>query len=168
MALASLCVALAAVIVFDLRTRTIPNKLAAAIALAGFGHAVAFGGARAAAASLLGAACGVAMLLWQFHRGIMGAGDVKLLGALGSWAGAVGTLYIFILGSVLGGLVALVALALLAREARQDVARNVVGFAREGTLPVPEPAKLERSRGIPYGVALAAAGAAVLTLGIGR
>ena len=157
----ALAVVLAAAAVIDVRQRRIPNGLVAPLALGGIAYAAAVGGAPALLASLLGIAVGVAALYFQFSRGWMGAGDVKLLGAIGAWCGAGGALYVLVLASVVGGALALVALVRLGRRERSDVGRNVVRFAVSGGLVVPEPSQLSRSRGLPFGVALAIAGAAV-------
>jgi len=159
-----LSAALIFVAVFDARYRRIPNALVAGIAITGFAHSF-LGGVRGGMASLLGAGLGVALLSVQFARGWIGAGDVKLLGAVGSWAGAMGTLYIFIGGSVLGGVLAVVALARLSKKARVDVAKTLSSFTRDGVLAVPGPSTLARTQGIPYGVALAIAAMIVLSRG---
>jgi prepilin peptidase CpaA len=151
---------------FDARYRRIPNAVVALIAITGFAHSL-FGGVRGGMASMIGVGVGVALLFVQFGRGWIGAGDVKLLGALGSWAGAMGTLYIFIGGSVLGGVLALVSLARLSKEARLDVGARLAAFSRDGALAVPGPSGLARMRGIPYGVALAFAAIIVLSLRAG-
>jgi prepilin peptidase CpaA len=161
-------VALAVVAVVDVRARRIPNAIVAPLLLGALGHAVWLGGAVAVLPSLLGLAAGVALLYFQFSRGWMGAGDVKLLGALGAWSGALGAVYILVLGSLIGGLLALVALWRLGRPERSDVGRNVMHFAVSGGLVVPEPSQLSRARGVPFGVALALAGALVVLAGIGR
>lgn len=165
-----LCGALVAVVISDVRHRTIPNGLVAVIGLAGLVHSLASGGLPAVLASLAGAAVGATLLLWQFARGFMGGGDVKLLGALGSWAGAAGSVYIFVLGSIFGGVLAVASLVRMSRTERRDVLGSLAGLGRGGAYAVPAPPALapSRSRGIPYGVALAAAGAVILSLGGGR
>lgn len=62
----------------DLVTRTVPNRLAAALATLGFGVQVLQGAVLMAALAAL-AVFALAALCWQ--RGWMGGGDVKLLGA---------------------------------------------------------------------------------------
>jgi prepilin peptidase CpaA len=159
---------LGAIAVVDLRERRIPNAIVMPLALAGLVHAAWFGGVASALAALVGILAGVALLYYQFSLRWMGAGDVKLLGALGAWSGWLGALYILVIGSIIGGVLALVALSRLERKGRADVGRNVMRFAVSGGLVVPEPAQLSRDRGVPFGVALALAGATVTFLGLGR
>jgi prepilin peptidase CpaA len=157
-----LCAALGYVALSDLRVRRIPNALVAAVAAAGLVHAVAYDGAVGAAWSVAGALGGVVLLFLPFRQGLLGAGDVKLLGALGAWAGPVGVLRVLLVGSVLGGVVAAVYLLRLARAEREAVRANLGAFVRGTPLVVPATEHLGTSRGIPYGLALAAAGAWVL------
>ncbi|HWL85685.1 MAG TPA: A24 family peptidase [Polyangiaceae bacterium] len=161
-----LCCGIAAVAISDLRYRKIPNALVSSIAAAGFVHAAAVGGPRAALASLLGAGAGMALLIWPFARGLLGGGDVKLLGAVGGWVGVAGVLRVLLVGAVLGGFLALFFLLRLPRCQRADVRRNLVIFARSGELVVPAPADLDHARGIPYGLALIAAAMWVLISGV--
>ncbi|MSP60036.1 MAG: hypothetical protein EXR72_06780 [Myxococcales bacterium] len=161
-ALSALMAALGGVAVSDIRYRRIPNLLVAVIAVAGVGHAVVAGGAGGLGAALLGGAAGVALLYFQFTKGLMGAGDVKLLGAMGTWAGALGALYILLIGSILGGVLAVGALILAPRRQRAEVGHNLLYAALNHELPVPAPADLPRPRGVPFGVALAISAAGFL------
>jgi prepilin peptidase CpaA len=105
-AAAVLVVALAAV-VFDVRTRRIPNALTFGAAGAGLAFALMTGGLSAAAGSLLGWIVGAGLFFPIFALRGMGAGDVKLLAALGAWLGAVDVLYLALFASMAGGVVAL-------------------------------------------------------------
>src|SRR2546428_8401134 len=71
----------------DLRTRRIPNSItvtgaAAGLLLQAFYHVVS-----GAVQSLAGAGLGLAIFLVFYVAGGMGAGDVKLFGAVGAFAG---------------------------------------------------------------------------------
>jgi Flp pilus assembly protein protease CpaA len=97
----------------------------------------------------------------------MGAGDVKLLGAIGAWSGWFGAVWVLILGSMIGGVLSLWALARLHVE-RAQVARDVLVSTPSGALLVLAPSPRPRHRGVPFGVALALAGAMVTFAGLGR
>jgi prepilin peptidase CpaA len=161
------CAGLVAAAVADVRSRKIPNPLVAALATGGLGHALVVGGIHAALGSVLGALVGLALLVWPFHRGLLGGGDVKLLGAIGCWVGALGVVRALLVASIVGGVLAAAFLVRLGRGQRSEVGRNLASFARTGQLAVPAPEHIDRSRGLPYGVALAIGGAWVLWLGVG-
>jgi prepilin peptidase CpaA len=167
-ALIALVAALAGAAVSDALGRRVPNHLTGPLALAGILHACTVGGLRAGSASVLGGGVGVLLLYVQFRKGLMGGGDVKLLGAIGTWSGWLGSLYVLLAASLLGGLLALVELARLDRRGRGEVAAGLAGAARAGELKVASPPTLLRARGIPYGIALALAGAGVIGLGVGQ
>jgi len=164
----ALLAALTAIAVFDLRERRIPNALILPLTLGGVAYAALTGGGGGALASLGGVVVGAALLYFQFSRGWLGAGDVKLLGAIGAWCGWLGAVYVLLLGSILGGLLAVAALVRLGRGARADVERNLTRFVVSGHLALPEPEYIARSRGVPFGVALALAGALITLTAFGR
>ena len=92
----------------DLRTRRIPNTLtlgAAAMALAFHG---ATGGLPALGMSVGGWLLGVALFLPMFALRGMGAGDVKLLAAVGAWLGPGQVIWVALITSVAGGILALI------------------------------------------------------------
>jgi len=157
LSLVALCLLLATAVRDDLLSRKIPNRLCAALFALGLWHGAWRAGAEGAVAALLGAGTGVALLFWPFAKGAMGAGDVKLLGAIGAWTGIAGTLSVLILGSALGGLFALHALFSLDRAERAQVGHGLLNLALVRGAAVPEPSALSRERGIPFGVPLSLA-----------
>ncbi len=98
--------------VTDVRSRRIPNVLTLGGAAAALVfHAVTAGGAGVGAATI-GWLVGTAVFLPFFLLGGMGAGDVKLMAALGAWLGPAEAFAIAIYASLAGGVLALgVALA---------------------------------------------------------
>lgn len=99
----------------DLRTHRVPNWLNAALAAGGLtAHAVASGpsGLGFGAAGLL-TGFGLLVALWLL--GIMGAGDVKYMAALGAWLGPQMTLYAVVIGGLVGGVMALAMIAVRGR-----------------------------------------------------
>lgn len=144
-AVAALALGIAA-IVTDVRERRIPNLLTfggAAAALVA--HAVGGGwdGALHAAAGWM---VGCALFLPFFLLRGMGAGDVKLLAALGAWLGPGDALWVALYGSIAGGVLAIV--VAIAQGYLGTAIRNlrslVVYWALVGPKPLPE-LTLERS-----------------------
>ena len=126
--------------VWDLRTRRIPNVLTFGGALvAVFAHAYD-GGATGAGWSVLGWLVGVAFFLPFFALGGMGAGDVKLLAALGAWLGPGAAVWVALFSLIAGGAIGLV-VALGYGYLTQALA-NILWMFRfwrsEGPRPVPE------------------------------
>jgi prepilin peptidase CpaA len=104
--LAAVAAASGTAAVIDLRTGRIPNPLTASVAVAGFGLA-AFGlTGQSMAGALVGAALGFALMLPGHLVGGTGAGDVKLLAALGTWLGPAGVLMAFLYSAIAGGVLA--------------------------------------------------------------
>ena len=103
----AIVVALVAVI-WDLRTRRIPNVLTFSAAIAAIAVHGYLGGWTAAGTSLLGWLVGVAFFLPLFALGGMGAGDVKLLAALGAWVGPAATVWVALFSAIAGGVLGVV------------------------------------------------------------
>ncbi len=110
--LPTLGAALAAACVTDLRSRRIPNLLTYPLMLAGLGYHAALQGWAGLGFSAAGLGLGFGLLLLPFLLGFIGAGDVKLLAAVGAWLGWPGVLLAFVFTTVLGGLYGLIVLAL--------------------------------------------------------
>ncbi len=94
--------------VSDLRTRRIPNVLTFGAAAAALLFHLATRGVDGGAASISGWVVGVALLLAPYALGSMGAGDVKLLGALGAWLGPGDTVWLGVYTCMAGSVIALV------------------------------------------------------------
>ncbi len=92
----------------DYRARKVPNWLNAALALVGFGVQFAFHGSGGLLTGFWGLLVGLGVLIvpWAMHG--MGAGDVKLMAAIGVWFGPFMTLIAFCVGAVIGGIVAII------------------------------------------------------------
>jgi len=96
---------------FDLRTRRIPNLLTFGAALAGVGYHAATGGLTTAGWSAAGLAAGLLLFFPFFALGGLGAGDVKLVAALGAWVGLPAILWVAFYTAIAGGVLALLAAA---------------------------------------------------------
>lgn len=88
----------------DWRHHRVPNWLTAAIALAGLVAQVLHGQGLWHGVGGLLVGFGLLIVPWAMHG--MGAGDVKLMAAIGAWFGPYMTLISFAVGAVLGGLIA--------------------------------------------------------------
>src|SRR5215469_13978657 len=134
----------------DMRTRRIPNELIVAIlALAAFRIAVD-GDPRAGLYTLAAAAVLFVATFLLFWRGLLGGGDVKLIGATALLVGYHSFFEFLFVMSISG---ALVAVAVLARDR--------LGLRRATTPPL-EAQEARARLTVPYGVAIAAAGIVVL------
>jgi prepilin peptidase CpaA len=132
----------------DLRDGRIPNVLTfGSLVLAlivhgllpqghGWGHA------------LLGLLAGGAIFFPFFALGGMGAGDVKLMAALGAWLGWQPALFVAMYGAVAGGVLAIV-VALASgylRQALTNLGQLLMHWRVAGIKPVPD-LTLEHARG---------------------
>jgi prepilin peptidase CpaA len=113
---------LAAAALWDVRLRRVPNKLNLGLAAGGLILGLVNG---SPVGSLLGILVGLGLLVIPFARGWVGAGDVKLLAAVGAWLGPEQTVYCALAGAVFGGLLAVLFLVRLDREYRRSVATNL-------------------------------------------
>ena len=125
--------------VTDVRTRRIPNTLtfsAAALGLSFGAAAYGLDGLRLATGGWL---LGTALFLPFFLLRGMGAGDVKLLAALGAWLGPLPVLWVAIYASLAGGVLGL-ALAISKGYLRTAIANiGAIGWhwVYVGVRPVP-------------------------------
>ncbi len=94
--------------VTDVRSRRIPNVLTFAAAGAGIVFHSLTAGWGGLQLSVTGWGTGVLLFLPFFLLKGMGAGDVKLLAALGAWLGPMQTVWLALFTSISGGVLALV------------------------------------------------------------
>src|SRR5580698_6597457 len=150
--------------VFDVKSRRIPNFITFPSFLLGLSLHLALGGWRQLLTSLAaGVICGLVFLVFYIAGG-MGAGDVKLIMAVGCIAGLSHVAYLLVLTAISGGVMA-ICLA-LARGRLQQTFMNVAVLTShhttEGLTPHPDLniSNVQTLR-LPY--ALAIASGAILT-----
>jgi prepilin peptidase CpaA len=144
---------------FDVRTRRIPNALTYGGLLAGLLFQIASRGLEGVQSSLAGAGVGLALFLPLFALGGMGAGDVKLMAALGAWLGPEGAAWTALYAAFAGGVMAVV--VALARGYLRTAFANVwtlLGFWRFAGIRPLDGLTLQTSRGprLPYALPITA------------
>lgn len=91
----------------DIRSRRIPNALTFGAALTAVGFHVATGGWSGLLASVSGWIVGAALFFPFFALRGMGAGDVKLMAAVGAWLGPLPVFWAALCTSLAGGVIGL-------------------------------------------------------------
>jgi prepilin peptidase CpaA len=151
---------------FDWRSRRIPNVLTLTAIALGLALNALFAGAAGAVFSAFGLAIGAGLLLIPYLMGGMGAGDVKLMGAVGALLGWQLALTALLYTALAGGLIAVAAIL------RTSTFRS--SFSRIGSMfrillaskRVPTADSLGgESVKIPYAVAIAVGTLAALLTG---
>lgn len=150
--------------VFDLVTRRVPNWLtfpAMAAGIVAQGWLIGLPGLLDGA---LGVLLGFGIFFPVYALGYMGAGDVKLMMAVGAFAGWQFCLRAAIAAVVFGGTFALADIVLRGRL--PAVVRNTYSFLRSLLVPglVAEPLKLDKERKFTFGICIALGSAAVIIL----
>jgi prepilin peptidase CpaA len=95
-------------VVTDVRGGRIPNALTFGGALAALLYGLATDGVHGLGVSAAGWLAGAALFFPFFALGGMGAGDVKLLAAMGAWLGPADSVWIAMYAAAAGGALALV------------------------------------------------------------
>ena len=150
----------------DIRERRIPNRLTGALA-ALYPVYVLVSPTPVAWPAALGLAVGVSVVgLVLFRRELIGGGDVKLLAALSLWAGAEQFVWFILVTTLTGGALSL--LSLWNRRWGGLIAAQLamLGFAAataRATVVSDPPSGGDPDRStLPYGVAIAAGGIAII------
>lgn len=149
----------------DIRTHRIPNVLTFGAAAVGMAFSVWQHGLPGLGWSAAGWLTAVALFFPFFALRGIGAGDVKLLGALGAWLGPWNALYLAALTAIAGGVMALaiVCLQSSARHTLRNVWLMFTTWRVIGVRPIPG-LTLETSRGPKLAYAIPIAAGALTTL----
>ena len=152
-ALLALVAGLATATVIDLRSRRIPNDLTAAMVGVGLGLAATGTSGITVAASFTGFFLGLALMMPGYVLGATGAGDVKLMGAVGAIVGPALVVSAFLFTAIAGGV-----LAVIVATRRQRLAVTVAQTGLLVTGPGTAPQKIRAAGGpsrFAYGPAIA-------------
>jgi prepilin peptidase CpaA len=106
-----LTVALLIATIHDIRFHKIPNWLTFPAMIAGISYCIGFKGLEGFFFSIAGLGVGIAVFIIPYLFGGTGAGDVKLMGAVGAFLGPKGVFIAFLATSIVGGIYALGLLA---------------------------------------------------------
>jgi prepilin peptidase CpaA len=151
--------------VFDVKSRRIPNFITMPAFLFGLALHLALGGWRQLLSSLAAGLICAAVFLVFYIAGGMGAGDVKLILAVGCIAGLSHVAYLLVLTALSGGVMAIV--WAVARGQLQQTIVNVGELASHhrhaGLQPHPD-LNLKNAATLRLPYALAIAGGSILTL----
>jgi prepilin peptidase CpaA len=132
--------------VTDVRSRRIPNLLTFSGAAAGVLFHLYLSGAQGIVTAVTGWVTGLMLFLPFFLLRGMGAGDVKLLAALGAWLGPLQVIWLALFAAIAGGVLALVVAASRGhlRTMFRNTSRMLLFWYVAGPRPVPDQT-LERS-----------------------
>lgn len=143
--------------VTDVRSNKIPNWLTFSAAIIGLGLNFINGGSAGLLSSVAGLFAGMGLFIVLYALGGMGAGDVKLMGAVGAMVGPHMVFWAAVYTAILGGVYALGLLLFhpRLREKRTSIRQALKGFIYTRKFfynkPVPEP----NAPKLCYGVAIA-------------
>jgi prepilin peptidase CpaA len=139
--------------VVDIRVRRIPNALTATMAGVGIGLAAAGVSGVSLGGSVLGFMLGFALMMPGHALGATGAGDVKLMAAVGAIVGPGLAVSAFLFTAVAGGI-----LALAVAIRRQRLAATIAGTGRLISAPGEAKKEIRAATGssrFAYGPAIA-------------
>jgi len=120
---------------WDLRWRRVPNWLSVALLASGLSVRWLTAGPLAAVWGLAGGATALLLLIFPFQRRWLGAGDVKLLTAIGCWLGPLLLVYAVLTSAVLGGVLSLLWLLGASPTLRREVSENLKVSILSRTMP---------------------------------
>ena len=143
------------IVYYDVRYRRIPNVLVLSVLIGGFTINISFGGLNGALTSVEGLALAFLPMFLIHMFGAMGAGDVKLFGAVGSVIGVSMVPLTFVVVVMLGAVLALYTMLRSGTmfSTLHGVLRIFVGIMPGWEMPrfaIPP----DRKHTIPYGVAI--------------
>lgn len=144
--------------VWDVRTRRVPNWLVVSGLLAALlAQCLEHGVLAGSWAWLLGTATGLGLFLGIYLLGGMGAGDVKLMGAVGAFMAPAGALHVAIVSFMVGGALALAMMLVRGNAHRTfaNVSALLLSLPFGGKATAAGHDMKDRTTQVPYAVAIA-------------
>jgi prepilin peptidase CpaA len=146
--------------IYDVKARRIPNALNVALTMYGLMFHLVVAGWKGLLFSLAGLAVGLVLMLIPYALKGMGAGDVKLMAAVGSVVGTAAIVIVFALASLIGAVLSVLALHRRRKSekwtmdhGRWTMVRGLWSIFELRASNFPE-GGLEGGVTIPYGVAI--------------
>ena len=153
-----LSIILVIAVVTDLRTQKIPNLLTFSTMFLGLVYYSITNGLNGLLFSLEGLFLGIGVLIIPYLMGGMGAGDAKLMGAIGAMIGPKGVFIAFLYTALAGGVYALIILLFNMEYFKDFIKRSLVtikSFALTRQFISVPAEKSEKKPKLCYGVAIA-------------
>ena len=153
----SLLIVLLIAVISDIRFHKIPNWLTYPTMIGAIIYHTSIKGLEGFLFSVEGVGAGVAVLIIFYLMGGMGAGDAKLMGAVGGLLGPKGVFPAFIFTAIIGGIYALVLLTLdgYLKETGKRFGTILKTFILTKQFMYIPPPKREKRPRLCYGVAIA-------------
>ena len=141
----------------DIRSHRIPNWLTLPAIITGLGLNLISAGAGGFLFGIEGLLLGIGLFIVLYIMGGMGAGDVKLMGAVGAMLGPQMVLMAAFYTAIAGGIYAVAVILFYprARAKRRAIAETIKGFIYFKTFNYDKPADEQNSPKLCYGVAIA-------------
>ncbi len=160
-----LAVILIASAIFDYKYRKVPNILILPAAAGGFVMAAKSGGFIGFSGSMIGMIVGIALLLFPYAKGGIGAGDVKFLGAIGAIKGAGFVFTSFLGAALIGGIMAVGRMAFILKGSDMRLfGQSIRAASYTGILSAIEIPDYALKEKLPYAVAISAGAIVALIL----
>jgi prepilin peptidase CpaA len=158
---------------YDVRFRRIPNWLVLAGIIAGLAWSIYVAGWPGLGRSSAGLGLGFALYFPLYLIRARGAGDVKLLAAVGAVTGPGNCFWIFLLTAILGGLIALVLILLRGRVRRTFfnvawIMRDLAHLRRPYLSSEELDVTTTKGMRLPHGAMIAAGALAFILIAHGR
>lgn len=152
-----LTIALLIAAINDIRSHKIPNWLTLTTMVAGIFYNTFISGLNGFLFSAGGVAVGIAVLIIPYLFKGTGAGDVKLMGSVGGFLGPKGVFIAFLFTSFVGGIYAMVLLALhgFLKETAKRYGSIIKAFIFTRSFIYIPPSKNEEKPKMCYGIAIA-------------